>query len=145
MFNITNHVKENIVVNKESTTKVDQLNASLKNAFESINDLEKRIKSFEDKNVNIQENFVSFSELNELVVDIKESFVSVINSTPRDNIDVSEIRKAIDDLKTQIEVLKQEISKPTHEQQIIEVTPDMKIPKSSKIPKLDLPKKKPLS
>jgi uncharacterized phage infection (PIP) family protein YhgE len=158
ILNLTNSLQDTVKQNTDLNRKQEE---KLKNVFDNINRLEKQLNELTQKvtkNDNMVEmckidvdSIVTFTDLNEVVNDVKNCFESlVLNVTPRGNNnyeellnDVSKLKIAlsdIDNLREELTMIKEEWEE--NKKKVREITEsdlsnlNKKVVKS--VPKLDL-------
>jgi len=140
-------VRQNIQVNHFLDGKINSLDDRLKKSVEKLESLENLV--FELKKVidTIQtQDFVNMNDIGELVDDIKLSFQSIIDTTPRGGnyIDDVKLREDVDALKIKVVELNELLQQKNPEPVFLELTKEMEVGQGNKksVPKLNIPKKK---
>ena len=142
---ISENLKRDIEIVNKNTDKITTLENSIINIYDTINKQETNTQEYIDKlqNEHIkklqnqidaikkEKDVVTVEDLNSVIEDIRESFLMIIQSTPRNDIT---------DINAEIKLLKDEINK-LKPQSIITVDASMEVV-HNKIPKLNLQKNK---
>lgn len=143
---ISENLKRDIEIVNKNTDKINTLENSIINIYDTINKQETNTQEYIDKlqNEHIkklqnqidaikkEKDVVTVEDLNAVIEDIRESFLMIIQSTPRNDIT---------DINAEIKLLKDEINKLKQPQSIITVDSTMEVT-HNKIPKLNLQKNK---